>query len=466
MDEIARLPSSVAEAETALPAFIGYTEKATNRDTVDLRLKPTKVLSLVEYERTFGYADSGDHISIEISTVGGRPQVAVIEPKPKHLMYYSLRTFFANGGGGCYIVSVGPYADGISSTALEEGLRQVESVDETTLLVVPEAISLDYAGYQSVVRKMLAQCAQLGDRFAILDLFDGYKNTNEDVAVVPEQSGIPQVPAIRKRLVEANRDAWPNIPSLLRYGAAYYPFLKTTLNFYVDQGETNVDISYGDRRMSLAKCKTANRAIYDSAKTELKKHYVRIPPSPAIAGVYASSDSQRGVWKSPANVKLAGVIEPLVKLDDTGEDDLSIDATEGKSINTIRSFPGKGILVWGARTLAGNDNEWRYISVRRFVTMVEESIKKSTAWAVFEPNDEKTWGRVRSMIENYLILKWRQGAIAGAKSSEAFFVKCGLGTTMTTQDLLEGRLNIELGLAVVRPAEFLVVKLFQRMHPS
>ena len=143
-----------------------------------------------------------------------------------------------------------------------------------------------------------------------------------------------------------------------------------------------------------------------------------------------------------------------------------MDATAGKSINAIRAFVGKGTLVWGARTLAGNDNEWRYVSVRRFFNMVEESIKKSTYWAVFEPNDANTWVKVRGMIENFLTQKWREGALAGATTKDAFFVRCGLGVTMNAQDILEGRMNVEIGMAVVRPAEFIILKFSHKLQTS
>ena len=145
---------------------------------------------------------------------------------------------------------------------------------------------------------------------------------------------------------------------------------------------------------------------------------------------------------------------------------LVLDATAGKSVNAIRSFVGKGTLVWGARTLAGNDNEWRYISVRRFFNMVEESVKKSTYWAVFEPNDANTWVKVRGMIESYLTQKWREGALAGSTTKDAFFVRCGLGTTMSSQDILEGRMYVEIGMAVVRPAEFIILKFYHKLQTS
>jgi phage tail sheath protein FI len=172
------------------------------------------------------------------------------------------------------------------------------------------------------------------------------------------------------------------------------------------------------------------------------------------------------VWKAPANISLADVIAPVVAIDSAFQEGLNVDPDTGKSINAIRAFAGKGTLVWGARTLAGNDNEWRYISVRRFFNMVEESVKKSTYWAVFEPNDANTWVKVRGMIESYLTDKWRDGALAGATPKDAFFVKCGLGVTMNAQDILEGRLNVEIGMAVVRPAEFIILKFSHKLQTS
>jgi phage tail sheath protein FI len=154
------------------------------------------------------------------------------------------------------------------------------------------------------------------------------------------------------------------------------------------------------------------------------------------------------------------------RIDNEEQDDLNVDVIAGKSINAIRAFAGRGILVWGARTLAGNDNEWRYISVRRFFNMVEESVKKSTSWAVFEPNDAGLWTKIKAMIENYLTLKWRDGALTGAKPDEAFFVNVGLGVTMTSQDILEGRLIVDIGMAVVRPAEFIVLRFMHKMQES
>ena len=193
---------------------------------------------------------------------------------------------------------------------------------------------------------------------------------------------------------------------------------------------------------------------------------VQLSPCAAVAGVYASVDSTRGVWKAPANISLNYVTSAAAKITDDDQKDMNIDVVAGKSVNAIRSFVGMGTKIWGARTLAGNDNEWRYINVRRFFNMVEESVKKSTYWAVFEPNDINTWTRVRAMIENYLLLKWKDGALAGTKPDEAYFVRVGLGQTMSPIDVLEGRMIIEIGLAAVRPAEFIILKFSHKLQNS
>jgi phage tail sheath protein FI len=191
----------------------------------------------------------------------------------------------------------------------------------------------------------------------------------------------------------------------------------------------------------------------------------RMPPSGAIAGVYAQVDNARGVWKAPANVSVAQVQGLTRYITAKQQENLNVDADSGKSINAIRFFHGKGHLVWGARTLMGNDNEWRYVSVRRYYNFVEESVAKAMAPVVFEPNDATTWARVKTMIENFLLGQWRQGALMGSKPDQAFFVHVGLNVTMTPLDVLEGRLIIVVGMSVVRPAEFIILR-FMHMLPA
>jgi phage tail sheath protein FI len=209
----------------------------------------------------------------------------------------------------------------------------------------------------------------------------------------------------------------------------------------------------------------AKHPVFADIAEQVTRTMVLQPPSGAVAGIYAAVDRLRGVWKAPANVSVADISGVAVRINDALQEDLNVSST-GKSVNVIRTFAGKGSLVWGARTLAGNDNEWRYVPVRRFFNMAEESIKKATEAFVFEPNDRNTWVRVRAMIENFLTVQWRQGALAGATTAQAFFVKVGLGETMTAQDILEGRMIVEVGMAVVRPAEFIILRFSHKMQTS
>ncbi len=207
-------------------------------------------------------------------------------------------------------------------------------------------------------------------------------------------------------------------------------------------------------------------SFYKNALSRVTDNLSYIPPSGAMAGVYATIDGTRGVFKAPANTSLAGVNGLTYTIDNQEQEGLNVDSNAGKSINVIRAFKGKGILVWGARTLAGNDNEWRYIPVRRFFIFAEESIQKAVAPFVFEPNDSNTWTKVKSMITNFLTVQWRSGALAGAKPAQAFFVKIGLGETMTALDILEGRMIVEIGMAVVRPAEFIILRFSHKMQEA
>jgi phage tail sheath protein FI len=206
--------------------------------------------------------------------------------------------------------------------------------------------------------------------------------------------------------------------------------------------------------------------LYQTILTGIQNTSTTVPPSGAVAGVYAFVDRTRGVWKAPANVSVNSIVGPKDTFTASELDALNVDANSGKSINAIRPFTGKGTMVFGARTLAGNDNEWRYVSVRRFFNFVEESTKKATEQFVFEPNDANTWVRVQAMIENFLTVLWRQGALQGVKPEHAFYVAVGLGKTMTPLDILEGRMIVEIGMAVVRPAEFIILRFSHMMAQS
>jgi len=630
VEEISKFPPSVAQVETAIPAFIGYTEIAKKEANDDLLNEPTRITSLLEYITYFGKAEKETNFSVAVTeNEDGNKDIVITEPasadKSKFFMYYSLQMYFANGGGPCWIISVAKYKPaGPDFGELNVGLDLLAKEDEPTLIVFPDAKSLgDDSNFYSLYNNALTQCKNLQDRFTIIDTY-----TEDDDVEMNDPEGV------RNRITS---DA-----ETKKYGAVYFPYLKTILNYNIDESEvtishtggtfpapiaqttintalaelviletakgalvtaisdsvtaiaaaaddtaalalvpsviteiealiTNLEkvivqseiivsaandaadsstnpahktavitptntlnsiitsvvrqaifdleeskddfTSSGDQAAANAAGTAANTAAgvdvnteiidniddaillavdtivttggttgvleghtldeaetldneaYNAIKKELEKIKVVLPPSSSVAGVYARVDSDRGVWKAPANVSLNYVIKPTVKVTHELNGRLNID-TSGKSINAIRSFTGKGTLVWGARTLAGNDNEWRYVPVRRFFNMVEESVKKASEQFVFEPNDANTWVKIRAMIENFLTNQWRAGALAGAKADDAFYVRIGLNQTMTAQDILNGIMNIEIGMAAVRPAEFIVLKFSHKMQES
>lgn len=209
---------------------------------------------------------------------------------------------------------------------------------------------------------------------------------------------------------------------------------------------------------SLKQVKNANNLFFNRIKEAVQDIPVIMPPSPAIAGLLVQTDATQGPWKAPANAGLAAVLAPTVDVDDDFHADLNVDANSGKSVNAIRAYEGKGILVFGARTLAGNDLEWRYISVRRTFCFIEDSVGLAMQDFVFAPNTRDTWIKVKAMISNFLIEIWKAGGLFGNTTNEAFQVNVGLPETMTDVDILEGRMIIDIKLRVARPAEFIILR--------
>lgn len=472
VQEIPSLPPSVAEVETAIPAFVGYTEKADQIAAGDLIMMANKITSMSEFVAFYGGppVEANDSVTIDIKDHGSNQYDITVKTNPDELskfnLYYSVRHFYDNGGGTCYIVSVGGYkGEGdvvttISKESLIAGLEVVKDVDEVTLLAVPESNKVDKDVYKAIVNKMILQASGLMDRFALVDPFQ----------VTPKNAADPNGDIDADVLIIRNASLSTTENS---FAASYYPNLVTTygLNFdfanltvstFAQDGGGDPGGIAGKKMSELGQ----GSLLYNKIQAEIQKQYVVLPPSGAIAGLYSRVDDTKGVWKAPANESLLAVVKPGLVISSREQENLNIDATSGKSINAIRSFPGFGTLVWGARTLNGNDNEWKYISVRRFFNMVEESIKKSSHWAVFEPNTISTWVKMQAMIENYLFLKWREGALAGNKPEQAYYVRVGLGSTMNAVDILEGRMNVEIGMAVARPAEFIVLKFTQLMQQA
>lgn len=456
INEIPLFPPSVAQVETAVPAFIGYTQIAINEIGESLENIPTKIFSLKEYENYFGKAENEEGIQVTVGIItenGVRISMigdAAITDPSDFTMYYNLRIYFTNGGGPCYIISIGDTSGASDPLDYDAGLLACEAEDEPTILVFPDAVNtLNQSDYYTLISSAIDQCASLQDRFTILDVHTpGTNNTTT---------------------ISGFRSAFTKNDSL-NYGAVYYPFLRTTFDFAYDEADIDVVITtdaVAAGAVAMSTLVNTETSIYNFALAKIReKLSPTLPPSSAMAGVYAKVDGSRGVWKAPANVSLNAVYDLSAKISGAEQGGMNIDPTSGKSVNAIRLFQGKGFLVWGARTLAGNDNEWRYVNVRRFFIMVEESSKKASMQFVFEPNDANTWVKIRAMLENYLTLLWRQGALAGAKPEHAFYVRCGLGFTMTAQDILEGRLIVEIGMAAVRPAEFIILRFSHKMQES
>ncbi|PWU01784.1 MAG: phage tail sheath family protein [Bacteroidetes bacterium] len=458
IEEIPHLPPSIASVETAIPAFIGYTQIAQNKAAGDLIGQPWRIESMLEYELYFGGPDPEKGITVSINTAGGKVDIQGRVDKPSiYLMYYSLQMFFINGGGPCYIVAVGDYTKGtILVPDLTSGLDAIKRIKEVTLLAFPDSMNVtNVNNYVDIHTQAIQQCVDLQDRFTVMDVF-------MDPAVPLNQW---------KTNTDTMRNTLAGDTDHLKYGAVYFPRIFTNIDFSYKKndgsGQDNDDLVKVEGfagATTLTQLKSANNAYYYQAKSAINDIQMLLPASSAALGVYASVDSTRGVWKAPANVNIDFAIAPEIQITHLEQQDLNVDPNAGKSINVIRSFPGRGpAIIWGARTLSGNDNEWRYISVRRFFIMVEQSVKNATEQFVFEPNDANTWVRVKSMIQNYLTQQWKAGALMGTSTKEAFFVHVGLGETMVELDVWEGRMIVEIGMAVVRPAEFIILRFMHKM---
>jgi phage tail sheath protein FI len=456
IEEVSKFPPSITAVETAIPAFIGFTETAI-MDGKDTTGTAVRISSLLEYVNIFGGPQPEENLIVTVTTSdssGTRYTVSydTADGKglSKHIMYYALQQFFANGGGPCYIISTGPYlALGTPITdqaPFDNALTELRKQDEPTLIVFPEGQNLPKDTYTSLLEAALMQCFDLKDRFVIMDLFNSGVTLKTEGAIL----------AAAKEF----RDAISSPEEHLRYGAVYFPDIKSTFDYVYDASKV---VIVGGSATSFDALNNLEKA---NVKLAISNFSIILPPSASVAGVYARVDNARGVWKAPANEGLLSVSGVTCDISDQIQRGLNVDVDAGKSINAIRFFSGKGIKVWGARTLDGNSNEWRYVSVRRYFNMVEESTKKASEGFVFEPNDANTWVKVKAMIENFLINEWRSGALAGAKPDHAFYVKIGINETMTAFDILEGKMIVEIGLAVVRPAEFIILKFSHKMQES
>ncbi len=450
IEEIPQLPPQVVQAETTMVAFIGYTEKACQQLADDLLFTPLPIRSMLEFEQYYGGPCLLADVQLTVEQSPLHVNIDTFTP-PVFILYDALQLFFANGGLQCLIVSTGNYSATLPALEpLLHGLAAIEHIQTVSLIVAPEAHRLTIDSYQLFTAATLQQCASLGDRFAVIDMHGGTERLDQPHSDISE--------AVQQFRAAGCPDQH------LQYGAAYAPHLQTSYPYQADHTRIQVSLAADQEAVSLYSLQASQPEIYAACLQALQTRYLLLPPSAAVAGVYAHTDTQRGVWKAPANASLTGIMRPCLAINNTEHGIMNVDTVAGKSVNAIRAFTGKGTLVWGARTLAGNDNEWRYINVRRFALMLETSCKRALASFAFEPNDANSWVRIQGMLENFLTLCWRQGALQGSKPEHAFYVRVGLGQSMTARDVAEGRLYVELGFAAVRPAEFIVLRLCQLMQ--
>lgn len=462
-------PNSVVEVATAVPAFIGYTEKAEYKGN-SLSMKPWRISSMAEFKVCFGNAPA---FKLAMDDKG-----VLTPPTAMYRLYTAMQLFFQNGGGACYIVSVGSYEDEISSKNLVSGIPLLEKEREPTLMVVPDAVSLaDSSNCADVQNAVLMHCEKMQNRFAILDVYDGYKDPVECITAYREtvtnhlQMGAAYYPWLNTTVVQSSDLSFANFEDV----AALQTLLETELPAEEDAKSKEIKAEI-DKLADAANLSDADQVklhrtllvvspkygqLLDNMKTILSLQ----PPCGAMAGIYTMVDNSEGVWKAPANVGVNGVISPAVNITHDDQEDLNV-PTNGKAINAIRSFIGEGTKVWGSRTLDANSLDWRYVNVRRTMIMLEESIRLAAKAYVFEPNTSPTWVSIKSMIQSFLNGIWKKGGLAGAVPDDAYGVFCGLGETMTSDDILEGIMRITVKVALIRPAEFIEITFQQQQQKS
>ncbi|MCC6459604.1 MAG: phage tail sheath family protein [Saprospiraceae bacterium] len=515
--------STVVAVPTAVPAFIGYTEKAM-RGRNSLLHKPTRITSLAEYVALFGGAPN---TTFNIKAKGADDFELRVDKNTKYNLFRSVQLFYANGGGTCYVIAVGNYnapmnAKDFNMPEINGGLAALAAETEPTIICIPDATLLERGDCYGLYQEVLRHCGQTKTTFAVLDVYDGYKERtfDENDVVTQFRNGVGS--------------------NFLAFGAGYYPWVKTTVVSGAEVSYKNIsnandlvkilvreaeatflgtaseapaeapaapgpDDKPGDDKGKKPAAPPASRASnvdpkmlekFEQVKSEIEKlknpsadasavdqtlkalspAYKQIlvsmreemnlmPPSAMLAGIYSLVDNTVGVYKAPANISLSGVVAPAVNITHQGQEDLNM-PINGKAVNAIRGFVGKGVVVWGARTLDGNSQDWKYINVRRSMTMLEQSIKAACEAYVFEPNDSKTWLKVRSSIVNFLTTQWKNGVLVGSTTGDAYNVDLGLGLTMTPEDVLDGIMRVNVKVAISRPAEFIELNFEQKMMAS
>ncbi|MEL7003825.1 MAG: phage tail sheath C-terminal domain-containing protein [Bacteroidota bacterium] len=458
---------SVPTNDTAIPVFIGYTKK--NPKGVH------KVSSMKEFKETFG---QGDLILKE-------------NGKKKFFFQESLFLYFENGGGSCYVISVGGQdGGGPRLNTLEKGLDHLPKIQAGNLVIVPDAASLSLSDKGKFYNSLLERCVELRknggfvSQFAILDAGRDTEKYTDEKEALDQISGSDDAGDAGDK-----RD----------FGAMYHPWLRTSFTHKSEissflLNEDNLlgtlegigviaqanDDGNNEPQFIQEYLQTAyqqgithkewERLLKDEEKVKDKWMKLldkiseinnTIPPSGAVAGVFSRSDSTYGIQKAPANMILKGVIETHTLVTDADQREFNV-PHGGKSINCIRTFVNNGIKIWGARTLNGESDDYRYVNVRRTMNMLQSSIKALLENFVFADNNERTWLKIRTSLNKFLKTMLSRGILYGSTPSEAFDFSVGLGETMTQDDVLNGLIRVEIRVALIRPAEFIEIVFEQK----
>ena len=493
--------NSVVEAETAIPVFIGLTEKTKDGNT-SLLYKPVKISSLTEYTTRFGGAPVP---KFDLSVIKKAPVDTTLSVFDKELgvglqaelksplctLYYHLVLFFANGGGTCYIVSIGDYQTEFltaysAQNVWESVSGNIRKESDITLLVVPEAVNVgkeETATCMNIYKNLLMLCNSK-KYFALLDIPKDLseKETRTPIDYFREEIGTEnlqfaatyypwlETSVLTDKDIDGKILSWKDMPDAVVFGdnKKMYDYTLACfdkINPQPDAAKKPTEYEIRQLKSTLHDTMSQNWPLYKLLVKKVKDYLNLLPPSAAMAGVYTMVDHTRGVWKAPANVSVNYVNKPSVAITDTMQENLNM-PTAGKAVNAIRTFPGEGVKIWGARTLDGNSQDWRYINVRRTVIFLEQSVKNAARAYVFEPNDANTWVVMKCMVENFLRSVWKRGGLAGATPEDAYEVHVGLGDTMTAEDILGGIMRISVLVAISHPAEFIEISFQQQMQKS
>ena len=382
---------------TSTPAFLGVAPLASAR--VDEALA---IDSWSQFQKYYIFGE--DKYAAAIAS-GAPPGVSTTP------LAQAVKGFFDNGGSRCYVLNLGPTGT-LQGTggARRQGIDLIEELEEVSMVCAPGLT--DARAYQAVI----GFCDRT-NRMALCDAPEEVANSDQlkDVAL-PPRAPAPTDPPTKPGAPTGGLRAMASDTGNAAY---YYPWLACV------------------------------NAVDPSAAG-----LVSSPPCGHVAGIFARVDAARGVFKAPANEPVRGALNVLYPVTDAEQGGLN-----QSGVNVIRLFAGDGLRVWGARTLAGPDKPWwRYINVRRTFTMIERSIKRGTRWAVFEPNDQLLWSRLRVSVGMFLKRMYKSGALMGRTPEEAYFVKCDEETN-PPEVIDAGQLVIVVGLAVVKPAEFVIFRI-------